>query len=86
MQHAITFSIGSAIGKKANGKWEIFDAVGEYSELGILNIDVNVDGVNDEIVGEVIVRGSVYEAKLPSNVTAELKEATKTLIRYVNHV
>lgn len=77
--------VGSAIGKKANGKWEIYDGEGEYSELGILNIDVEVNGQDDVIVGEVIVRGSVYEAKLPANVTEDFKAATKPLIRYVSH-
>lgn len=54
-------------------------------EFSILNIDVDMDGVNDAIVGEVIVRGSVYNDKLPAGVTDAFKEANPH-IRYVKHI
>lgn len=55
-----------------------------YDEPGILNVDVNVKK-NNVIVGEVIVRGSVYDAKLPDNVTDAFKTKTP-MIRYVRHI
>lgn len=55
-----------------------------YDEPGILNVDVNVKK-NNVIVGEVIVRGSVYDAKLPDNVTDAFKAKTP-MIRYVRHI
>lgn len=60
-------------------------AVGDFDNHGILNIDFDNDGEHDLVVGEVIVRGSVYEAKLASEVPASFKEANP-LIRYVTHV
>lgn len=56
-----------------------------YDEFAILNIDWDCDGENDGIAGEVIVRGSVYDAKLPANVTDTFK-ANTPMIRYVKHV
>lgn len=55
-----------------------------YDEPGILNVDVNIRK-NNVIVGEVIVRGSVYDAKLESNVTDAFKAKTP-MIRYVKHI
>jgi hypothetical protein len=40
----------------------------------------------DVVVGELIIRGSVYERKLPASVTAAFKTATRPLIRYVSVV
>lgn len=54
-------------------------------EFSILNIDVDMDGENDAIVGEVIVRGSVYEEKLPTAVSDAFKQANDN-IRYVKHI
>lgn len=48
----------------------------------ILNVDFVNDGVNDTIVGELIVRGSVYEAKLATEVPEGFK-AKNDNIRYV---
>lgn len=82
--------VGTAIGRnKTTGKYEPYeDDNGQlndkFDELGILNIDVDCDGENDIIVGEVLIRASVYEAKLPDNVTEAFKEATRPMIRYVN--
>lgn len=74
--------VGLVIGKNAtSGKFEPYTDAGEYVDYAILNVDFVNDGVNDTIVGELIVRGSVYEAKLVG-VTAAFKEATP-MIRYV---
>ncbi|MED4172569.1 hypothetical protein P4631_08990 [Halalkalibacterium halodurans] len=56
-----------------------------FDNFGILNVDWECDGENDGVVGEVIVRGSVYAAKLPDNVTDVFK-ANTPLIRYVDHI
>lgn len=56
-----------------------------YDEPAVLNIDVDCDGTNDEIVGEVIVRGSVYLAKLPTAPTDAFK-AKNDNIRYVQNI
>lgn len=58
---------------------------GDFDNFGITNVDFDNDGENDLIIGEVIVRGSVYEDKLASEVPASFKDANK-LIRYVKHV
>lgn len=55
-----------------------------YDEFCILNVDFENDGTNDTIVGELLVRASVYEAKLVG-VTAAFKAATP-MIRYVKLV
>lgn len=73
----------------ATGKYEAVAAVdvadyGDYDNFGILNVDFENDGVTDLVAGEVIVRGSVYEAKLADTVPAEFK-AANPLIRYVTH-
>lgn len=68
-----------------------FEAVAEvedlsgYDNFGILNVDFENDGETDLIAGEVIVRGSVYEAKLADAVPDAFK-AANPLIRYVNHI
>lgn len=63
---------------------EVEDLTG-YDNFGILNVDFENDGETDLIAGEVIVRGSVYEAKLADVVPDAFKEANP-LIRYVNHI
>lgn len=63
---------------------EVEDLTG-YDNFGILNVDFENDGETDLIAGEVIVRGSVYEAKLADAVPDAFKEANP-LIRYVNHI
>jgi hypothetical protein len=63
---------------------EVEDLTG-YDNFGILNVDFENDGETDLIAGEVIVRGSVYEAKLADAVTDVFK-AANPLIRYVNHI
>lgn len=75
--------VGQAIGKNpTSGKFEPFTDAGTYDDFAILNVDFVNDGENDTIVGELIVRGSVYDAKL-IGATAKFKEATP-MIRYVS--
>jgi hypothetical protein len=63
---------------------EVEDLTG-YDNFGILNVDFENDGETDLIAGEVIVRGSVYEAKLADAVPDAFK-AANPLIRYVTHI
>lgn len=56
-----------------------------YVNPSILNIDADCDGINDLIAGEVIIRGSVYEQKLPDTVPAFFKSATP-MIRFINEL
>jgi hypothetical protein len=51
-----------------------------YDKPAVLNVDADCDGINDIIVGEVIIRGSVYEAKLPETVPAFFKAAVPMII------
>jgi hypothetical protein len=75
--------VGQVIAKDATSKKFVpYVDGGTYSDLAILNVDFVNDGENDTIVGELIVRGSVYEAKLVG-VTDAFKDATP-MIRYVN--
>jgi len=70
------------------GKFEPVAGVTElegFDNFGILNVDYECDGENDVIAGEIIVRGSVYEAKLADTVSEEFK-AANPLIRYVTHI
>jgi len=83
--------VGKLIARNTTtGKYEPVAGVdaedyGDYDNFGILNVDFENDGETDLIAGEVIVRGSVYEAKLADTVPAEFKEANP-LIRYVTHI
>lgn len=67
------------------GKFEPFTITDGYDNFAVLNEDFNNDYEQDLIVGEVIVRGSVYEDKLPQAVPAEFKDANP-MIRYVKHI
>lgn len=85
--------VGTPIARNTTtGKFEVYAEETDgtlptgYDEFSLLNIDVNVDGENDVIVGEVIVRGSVYDAKLPATVTDAFRDATRPQIRYVRHI
>lgn len=79
--------VGTAIARNTTtGKFEPFTTAEGYDEFAILNIDAECNGEDDIIVGEVIVRGSVYDAKLPDNVTEEFKELTRPMIRYVKEI
>ncbi len=78
--------VGAQVARNTStGKFEPFTVTEGFDDFGILNEDFNNDYEQDLIAGEVIVRGSVYEAKLPEEVSAEFKEATP-MIRYVSHV
>lgn len=78
--------VGKLIARNTTtGKYEPFSAVAGFDNFGILNVDFENDGENDLVAGEVIVRGSVYTAKLADAVTDEFK-AANPLIRYVDHV
>lgn len=91
-----TIEVGTLIARNSSsGKFEPYpgDATDEttgaatfaagYEDPAVLNIDVNNDGENDTIVGEVIVRGSVYADKLPTAPTDAFKAANDN-IRYVS--
>ena len=79
-------NVGKLIARNTTtGKYEPFSAVDGFDNFGILNVDFENDGVNDLVAGEVIVRGSVYEAKLADTVTDEFKAANPQ-IRYVSHI
>jgi len=67
------------------GKFEPFSTVEGYDNFAVLNEDFVNDAGQDLVVGEVIVRGSVYEDKLPQPVPAEFK-AANPMIRFVKHV
>ncbi len=81
--------LGQLIARNTDtGKYEPFttgEDVPDYDNHAVLNIDFVNDAEQDLIAGEVIVRGSVYEAKLPQEVPTTFKEANKS-IRYVNHI
>ncbi|MGF7045693.1 hypothetical protein J2T13_000153 [Paenibacillus sp. DS2015] len=79
--------VGTLIARNTtSGKYEKFTTVTGFDSLGILNIDAISDGVHDLVVGEVIVRGSVYEAKLPTNAALAAFKTAAPLIRYVKHI
>lgn len=55
-----------------------------FDNVSVLEYGFTNDGESDLIAGSIIVRGSVYEAKLADDVSDEIK-ATTPLIRYVSH-
>lgn len=78
--------VGQIIARNTtSGKFEPFTAVEGFDNFSVLDEDFNNDGENDLIAGQVIVRGSVYEEKLPQEVPAEFKAANPQ-IRYVIHI
>lgn len=83
------FGVGTLVAQNtATGKYEpVADRLDldGFVNPGIANVDFDCDGVNDIILGELIVRGSVYEQKLADEVPAFFKEANP-LIRYVNEL
>jgi len=86
-----TLEAGTAIARNtATGKFEEYSETTPgtlepgFDEFAILNVNVDVDGVNDVVVGEILVRGSVYDAKI-IGATDAFKEANKN-IRYVKHI
>ena len=77
--------VGTLVARnETSGKFEPFngtDLTG-YTDFGVLNIDFANDGENDTIVGEIIIRGSVYVDKMPEAPTAEFRAANDN-IRYI---
>lgn len=68
------------------GKFEPFvEGEGEFDTHSVLNIDFNNDAEQDLIAGEVIVRGSVYEEKLPEAPTQVFRDATP-MIQFIKHI
>lgn len=61
------------------------EALDGFDNFSILEYGFENDGENDLIAGSVIVRGSVYEAKLADEVSDAFKAETP-MIRYVSHV
>src|SRR5690625_459487 len=80
------YEVGAVVARNAaTGQYEPFTAVEGFDDFGILNEDFRNDYEQDLIAGEVTVRGSVYEDKLPQDVPPEFK-AANPMIRYVIHV
>lgn len=78
--------VGQIIARNTTtGKFEPFSVVEGFDNFAVLDEDFNNDGDGDLIAGQVIVRGSVYEDKLPQVVSAEFKAANPQ-IRYVKHI
>ena len=78
--------VGQIIARNTtSGKIEPYTVDEGYDNFAVLNEDFVNDAEQDLIVGEVIVRGSVYEAKLPQEVPAAFKMANPQ-IRYVKHI
>src|SRR5690625_1048141 len=77
--------VGALVARnESTGKFEPFSAVEGFDDFGILNEDFRNDDEQDVIACGVIVRGAVYEEKLPQEVPADFK-ATNPMIRYVTH-
>lgn len=69
---------------ETTGKFEPFTVAEGFDNFSVLEYGFINDGENDLIAGSVIVRGSVYEAKLADEVTDEFKALTP-MIRFVTH-
>lgn len=80
-----TYGPGKLIARNiTSGKFEPFTVELGFDNFSVLEYGFESDGVDDLIAGSVIVRGSVYEAKLADVPTAEFKALTP-MIRYVSH-
>lgn len=86
--------VGTLIARnKETGKYEPFEDSflgGEESDAThdnffVLNEDHEHDGETDAVTGAVIIRGSVYEAKLPVEVSNGFKQANPNIF-YVTHI
>lgn len=81
--------LGTLIARNTtSGKFEPVAAktdLAGYDNFAVLNIDADCDGVNDLIAGEVLVRGSVYGAKLPAQPNNAFRAATP-MIRFVTQI
>ncbi len=77
---------GQAIAReKDTGKWVKFNDVDidNYDDFGILNVNVDASE-HDTVVGEVIIRGSVYDAKVIG--ATDAFKAKVPNIRFVKNV
>lgn len=86
---AKVIELGTAVARNTtSGKFEPYTETTPdtfepgFEDIAILNIDVDCNGVDDVIVGELIIRGSVYEQKLPAVPTDAFK-AKNDNIRYL---
>ena len=78
--------VGALIARNlTTGKFEPFSTTEGFDSFYVLNEDFDNSYGQDLIAGEAIVRGSVYEEKLPQAVPAEFKEANP-LIQYIRHI
>lgn len=78
--------VGTLIARNTtSGKYEPFTAAAGFDNFYVLNEDYMNDGVNDVIVGAIIIEGSVYQAKLPVAPSAAFKTANPN-IHYVTHI
>lgn len=68
-----------------SGKFEPFTAAEGFDNFSVLEYGFDNDGVNDVIAGSVIVRGSIYEAKI-ADVPSEDFKALVPMIRFVSHI
>lgn len=79
-------ALGTLIARNiSTGKFEpanaLLDATA-HDNFSVLNIDVVNNGTDDTIVGEVIIRGSVYVEKLPE-APSDVFRAQTPMIRFV---
>jgi hypothetical protein len=84
-----TIALGTLVARNStSGKFEPYAETTPgtlepgFEDFGVLNIDVENDGENDTVVGEIIVRGSVYVDKMPAAPTDAFKAANDN-IRYI---
>lgn len=54
-----------------------------FTDPVICNVDFNCNGADHVVVGELLIRASVYAPKLPAKVTAAFKAITPN-IRYIS--
>lgn len=79
--------VGTPIARNTStGKYEQVTEVTEgYDNYYILNEDHKHDGESDAITGAVIIEGSVYADKLPTEVADSFKQANPN-IHYVTNI
>lgn len=86
--------VGTLIARnKESGKYEPFEesflgdeeTAATHDNFYVLNEDHQHDGESDAVTGAVIIRGSVYEAKLPSAPSDAFKQANQNIF-YVSNV
>lgn len=86
-QGAGNLQVGQAVARdKVAGTWNKYvdSQVANYDDFGILNVEASAFPGDNTIVGELIIRGSVYEAKC-IGITDQFKAKTP-MIRYVKNV